>query len=143
MRKNKVIALFIDTFGLGYLGLDRIYLGCYLSGVLKFACNVIGALFLFSTTSSIAVKTVGALMVLAGFVWTTIDSLTLLYNAIVESPTVPYLFCSTPMMWKDEQNIVDAKNVAIVLLLISVLMHMLAWQYGSVTIYEITTGAAK
>ena len=123
VRKNKLIVLLLDAFGFGYMGLDRIYLGCYLSGVLKFSIAVFSMLLLF--TPNVEAQLVGGMLLVVSLVWNLIDTFTIFYNAITEQRGVPFIFCRSdkPMMWKDQQNIVDGKNFGLALMLIYIILH--------------------
>jgi len=121
--KNKLIVLLLDAFGFGNLGLDRIYLGCYLSGVLKFSILVFGILLLFTPNRDASLA--GAALLTVSFIWNLIDTATIFYNAITEQRGLPFLFCRTnrPVRWKNYQNIVDGKNYALALLLLYIVLH--------------------
>ena len=116
IRKNKLIVLIIDTFGLGVLGLDRIYLGCYLSGVLKFATLVMGTLLVVTPNTN--ARHIGTALLAIAVLWNIVDTFSLFYNAITQQQGLPYLFCKAkrPVRWVDQQNIVDGKNFGLALL---------------------------
>jgi TM2 domain-containing membrane protein YozV len=121
--KNKLVVLMIDAFGLGYLGLDRIYLGCYLSGVIKFSVLVFGTLLLFTPNRNASLA--GLLLLLVSLIWNMVDTFSLLYNAITEKRGVPYTFCRTrkPVRWVNYQNVSDAKNYALALTVVYLVLH--------------------
>ena len=121
--KNKLIVLLLDTFGFGVIGLDRIYLRCYLAGVVKFATLVLGFLFMFS--GNLTLMYIGGMLLTISFLWNIVDTLSLYYNAIIMDRGVPFIFCrpDRPVIWDGYQNLVDAKNLSLLLIVIFIIFN--------------------
>ena len=47
VKKNKIILLLLEHLGFGWFGLDRIYMGCFTSGIIKFMLPFLGLMIAF------------------------------------------------------------------------------------------------
>jgi TM2 domain-containing membrane protein YozV len=91
--KSKILLVLIETLGLGALGLDRLYLGCPSSGLMKFVLFLLTIFsyytndFLFYASSLIWVT------------WVLFDYVLVFINAFLQSQNNP--FCNELVYYND------------------------------------------
>lgn len=115
--KNKMVLILLSGF-LGFLGVDRLYMRCYREAFMKFFLFVGGLLLLFVSPP------IGAIMLLINILWTIMDQILVLFNALVESTYVPATFCKSPgLRWASLSDIRNGKWLAVFVILVNVFTY--------------------
>jgi hypothetical protein len=105
---SKTVLLVIEALGLGAFGIDRMYMGMYLSGFAKLALLLMVApLYQISSALSVLAFTVWSM-------WAMVDSLWVFINAIAGSNALPL---GATGVWDSSPGDVNtARTVAVVML---------------------------
>jgi len=128
-RKSKILLLLIHLLGGGYLGLDRMYMGCWQSGLIKMLLFVVGVVLLFSffpsNNDAEPVKYpmalwVGFVCLMVSYIWVMLDLIWVLINAASGSTEVPWTYCDNAM-WRNEGDITCGQYLAFFLIGVTVL----------------------
>lgn len=117
LMKSKVLLGMMETVGLGFLGLDRLYMGCGWTALAKLSSFVIAILLCYMF------PTVGLVYALFHFLWTVFDFVLVAVNAATRSPFNP--FCRSTVAW--DTDVAIAQYFTPIALVIDV--FFLGWYY--------------
>jgi TM2 domain-containing membrane protein YozV len=114
--KSKILLLIIEAL-VGPLGFDRMYMGCYRSGIVKFLMPFIG-IFL-----TMLFPPVGMLLLIGWSIWAFVDYVIVMVNALARWRTQPFTVgCGGNVRyWKDEQEIQNGFYLAMVLIILNII----------------------
>lgn len=116
--KSKPLLVLLSTF-FGFLSVDRFYMGCYKSGFIKLC------LLLFGIILMILSPGIGIFLLLVYVLWTIVDFIVVIFNALIGSRYIPVTFCSTPgQPWESENSIQSAQWLTLLLVIIGASSYM-------------------
>lgn len=100
-KPSKTALVLLSTPPIGMLGLDRIYMGCFRSGLLKFLM-LLTSLILLVSGSGLFVS-IGLYMLLFYFMWALTDWARVQINAL--SRSYFQVFCNSTTTWGGQNDI--------------------------------------
>lgn len=134
--KSKRVLLAITAAGGSAAGLDRLYMGCRATGLLKLALfsAVAGtAAYEWYTNKEANTAAPGSgtgfssiLLRLISFllIWTVFDSVVVFYNALSGSYKVPYSYCrDKSRVWKSVEDVEQSKILAVIIIVATVVAN--------------------
>mmetsp|Transcript_18605 Transcript_18605/g.32991 ORF Transcript_18605/g.32991 Transcript_18605/m.32991 type:complete len:152 (-) Transcript_18605:759-1214(-) len=105
--RSKVVLVLLTTF-LGFFGLDRMYMGAWLSGFAKLAFFIAGIVMLTTATATL----LGVICLVIWGAWCLVDFVLVLINAIERSEANPFS-PQTTLKWTNQRDLDLATYVAI------------------------------
>jgi TM2 domain-containing membrane protein YozV len=120
--KSKIILNLLEFTGLGWLGIDRMYMGCVKSGLAKLGLLILGVIFYFLYVPYVAIP-----LLIIWFVWGLVDYCVLLYNSVILSYNVPWGFCrNRNQKWLSQSDVETGRTIALVLFVVNIIVGALA-----------------
>lgn len=93
MELSKTFLVLIEALGLGGFGLDRLYAGCFYTGLTKLFLLISGVFLHYVN------ETIGAIVLSAWMIFVVFDYIIVFVNALAGSMCNP--FCNAPVVWID------------------------------------------
>lgn len=118
--KSKIALLFIEAFG-GLIGLDRLYMNCFLSGFFKFFLFVIAWSMMYVNYYAFAVFAILSLG------WFAIDAVWVFWNVFTKKKTTPF---GSSERWGEAADVNQAPAWGVGIILVLIMSIVLAGVYS-------------
>lgn len=118
--KSKIALLFIEAFG-GLIGLDRLYMNCVLTGLLKFI------LFIFAWSMMYVNYYAFAVFAILSLGWFVIDAIWVFWNVFTQKKTTPF---GSREKWGEAADVKQAPWWGVGVILVLIMSIVLAGVYS-------------
>jgi hypothetical protein len=127
INRNKCSLIAIEGFLLGFLGIDRLYMGCYLTGLIKmgFFFVFVGLLVAYIITDKNEIFIASLIPLAVSFAWALWDANAVFVNSAIKSETAPSGFCFSTLKkfpWSSTTDIESAQYLGIAVYIIFFLL---------------------
>lgn len=131
INRNKCSLVAIEGFFLGFLGIDRLYMGCYQTGLVKMAIFFlfVALLVAYIITEKNEIFLASLIPLSVSFAWSFWDANAVFVNSAIKSESAPTGFCFSTLKkfpWTSVSDIESAQYLGIAVYIIFVLLLFVA-----------------